>query len=401
MGVPKPIQRLRVRVFVFMNDPSSTLAARIYSIAFLAFIIFSLFCFLLETHPKLVHETRTWRMCEIVSTIVFTLEYVTRLAVCTVPGDETVWQFLRRPMNICDLCAILPFYVQIAIEGGLVKVFLVFRAVRLVRLFKIFKMGSLSGGLQLISEALMHSANSILVLVFCLVIGVVLASSALYYVEKLSCPDSSAMQSEIISSGGATVWENRTVVTAWDRYVSECRASGDGLSEDGTLCCNDDETALDFPSIPHAFWWSVVTMTTVGFGDLYPRTWQGRVVSVISMLAGILLIALPVAIIGRNFQDMSRRLRLMELEPEVSLFALELADLLDESEGAQKYIEQCETANVHRWKLLAGSFERVMDVFNIAKASGEEEAKKALLRLSKIEAFRGGEAPVGEARRQP
>merc|ERR1712193_521868 len=62
----------------------------------------------------------------------------------------------------------------------------------------------------------------------------------------------------------------------------------------------------DFGNIAHACWLAIVTMTTVGYGDLYPKTFQGRLVGVVCMFSGILLIALPTAIVGQNFQEVYR-----------------------------------------------------------------------------------------------
>merc|ERR1711881_696010 len=80
------------------------------------------------------------------------------------------------------------------------------------------------------------------------------------------------------------------------------KPSSNGISDLG-LCCDEFDSPNDFRSIIDAFWWSFVTMTTVGFGDVYPRTWLGKVVGTFSMLSGILIIALPVAIVGRKFQE--------------------------------------------------------------------------------------------------
>lgn len=87
------------------------------------------------------------------------------------------------------------------------------------------------------------------------------------------------------------------------RYSEECAASGGGWSGSYGLCCDEYESPNDFPSIFAAFWWCIVTMTTVGFGDVYPKTGAGRLVGMSAMLTGILLIALPVAIVGRQFQE--------------------------------------------------------------------------------------------------
>jgi len=138
------------------------------------------------------------------------------------------------------------------------------------------------------AEALTNSFRALSVLLFFLIIGIVLFSSSLYSVERIRCPS----RKDLAKTPGET-----------EKYILECLKSSDGWSQNYGLCCDEHDSPNDFPSIIEGFWWSIVTMTTVGFGDVYPRTFGGIVVGIFTMLAGLLLISLPVAIVGRKFQE--------------------------------------------------------------------------------------------------
>jgi len=142
--------------------------------------------------------------------------------------------------------------------------------------------------------------------VFLICMGVVLFSSALFHTEKMMCPNFSDTE---IAAG---TWS----LSDRDAYHLECMdsyARGNytkGVSPTYGLCCHNftrsgvvEYTPNDFPSIFAASWWSMVTMTTVGFGDIYPKTTPGHCVGFAAMLVGMVLIALPVAIVGQKFQD--------------------------------------------------------------------------------------------------
>merc|ERR1719191_500582 len=303
------------------------------------------------------------------------------MSVCSV-GDLTVWQFIKTPSNIFDILAIMPFYLQAIMDlasggGGADNTagLRVLRAVRLIRLFRIFKLGRYSSGMQLMAEAVRNSFQALWVLCFFLAIGVVLFSSALYYTERLSCPTSKDLTPDQLTL-----------------YQQECRDSSDGWDKTlGSLCCDEHDSPLDFPSIIEAFWWAIVTMTTCGFGDISPKTTQGKIIGTVTMLSGILLIALPVAIVGRKFQEVydefmetnssqkERRTngiiakyyaaaswdemespvtpitglgsRLRQLQGEdasLSQAVGELSDLLDEADKMNDRIHRMKVAEVHR-----------------------------------------------------
>ncbi|CAE7474563.1 KCNB2 [Symbiodinium necroappetens] len=278
---PKRFQPFRVELYFLLEEPSSSASARVLSIVIFACIVLSIALFMLETMPELqAVPEEFWVASECFFTVVFLLEYLARLLVFDVTGVP-ILTFIRTPMNVVDVVAVLPFFVIVVLQSGQAIGFI--RAVRLVRLFRIFKLGRYSTGLKMMMVALGNSGQALSVLVFFLGIGCVLFSSVVYHVEKLSCPDRARF--------------NQTELAT---YLQECHVRR--LSELG-LCCNEFDAPVDFPSILSTFWWSIVTMTTVGYGDTVPRTNAGKVAGAFTMCSGILLLALPIALIGARFQE--------------------------------------------------------------------------------------------------
>lgn len=177
----------------------------------------------------------------------FSFELMMRFACC-----PSKMQFFKDVMNIIDFSAILPFFVTLGTElaknndASPATSLAIIRVIRLVRVFRIFKLSRHSKGLQILGQTLRASMRELGLLIFFLFIGVILFSSAVYFAEAD---------------------HNRTV----------------------------------FVSIPHGFWWAVVTMTTVGYGDMYPATVWGKMVGSMCAIAGVLTISLPVPVIVSNF----------------------------------------------------------------------------------------------------
>jgi len=144
------------------------------------------------------------------------------------------------------------------------------RVLRLARVFRVFKMGKYNKGMQLVSRVMMQSAPALQLMMFFTILGMILFGSMLYFCE----------------SG------------KW--HLTEEYPDGVYLREDATGMLKEPSP---FTSIPACFWWVIVTQTTVGYGDTYPTTGPGKMVGTITMLSGVLVLALPITIIGANFAN--------------------------------------------------------------------------------------------------
>jgi len=273
------------RVFLYVEDPGSSCVARAVSVCILSTIVISIACFVLETYPP-ARAPEFWKIMEYISSSIFIVEYVSRLWACNAfQSENTRWKFIKAPMNALDLAAILPVFIDVVLKQ--LRPLRVLRSVRLIRLFRIFKLGKYSSRVTIMVQTIRNSVQPLTILMFFLTIGVVLFSSLIYYAEKGQCPDVYALQ----RNGG------------WGLYKADCIANDNARTSDGVLCCNEGGSPIGFESIITTAWWAIVTMTTVGYGDLVPRTMIGRALSVVAMLCGILLISLPVAIVGSKFQE--------------------------------------------------------------------------------------------------
>ena len=208
-------------------------------------ITLSIVTFCVETLPQFrknedEKRKQPWFTLETACIIWFTFEYLMRLI-----SSPQKLLFVRSFLNLIDIVAILPYYITLPMQDTKASSFGVLRVIRLVRVFRIFKLSRHSRGLQILGHTLRASLRELGLLIFFLLIGVILFSSAVYYAEG--------------------------------------------------------ESGTDFKSIPDAFWWAVVTMTTVGYGDMKPTTVWGKIVGSLCAISGVLTIALPVPVIVSNF----------------------------------------------------------------------------------------------------
>ncbi|XP_014472802.1 PREDICTED: potassium voltage-gated channel protein Shal isoform X1 [Dinoponera quadriceps] len=172
--------------------------------------------------------------------MIFTAEYLLRLF-----AAPSRCKFARSVMSIIDVVAILPYYIGLGITDN-DDVSGAFVTLRVFRVFRIFKFSRHSQGLRILGYTLKSCASELGFLVFSLAMAIIIFATVMFYAEK-----------------------------------------------------NVDET--NFTSIPAAFWYTIVTMTTLGYGDMVPKTIAGKIVGGVCSLSGVLVIALPVPVIVSNF----------------------------------------------------------------------------------------------------
>uniref|UniRef100_A0A3B4A1U4 BTB domain-containing protein n=1 Tax=Periophthalmus magnuspinnatus TaxID=409849 RepID=A0A3B4A1U4_9GOBI len=269
--------RWQKRVWALFEDPYSSKYARWIALASLFFILVSITTFCLETHEafnpiinrtewdvvdnitveRIYQETETaayLTYIEGVCVIWFTFEFLMRITFCPNKLD-----FIRNALNIIDFVAILPFYLEVGLSGLSSKaakdVLGFLRVVRFVRILRIFKLTRHFVGLRVLGHTLRASTNEFLLLIIFLALGVLIFATMIYYAERIGANPNDPRASE----------------------------------------------HTHFKNIPIGFWWAVVTMTTLGYGDMYPQTTSGMLVGALCALAGVLTIAMPVPVIVNNF----------------------------------------------------------------------------------------------------
>lgn len=272
---------LRRRIWNLMEKPFSSVTAKAMAVASSFFVLISVVAMTLNTVEDMQYKNAAGAAngrpyLEHVETLCiafFTLEYVLRII-----STPDIHHFTRSVLNGVDLIAILPLYLQLTLEtfsgedqsgnrssheheieavGRVGKVGQVLRIMRLMRIFRILKLARHSTGLRAFGFTLRQCYQQVGCLLLFIAMGIFSFSAMVYTVEH-------------------------------------------------------DVSGTNFTSIPHAWWWAAVSISTVGYGDTYPETILGRLFAFLCIAFGIILNGMPISILYNKFSDYYSKLKSYE-----------------------------------------------------------------------------------------
>jgi voltage-gated potassium channel len=236
-GQSKRDWKERLRRIVFETD---TAAGKTFDIILIIAILCSVLIVLLASVPSLQERFGLeFIIAEWIVTILFSAEYLARVVI-----SPQRWKYVFSFFGIIDLLSTMPTYLSLFIPGS--ESLLVIRLLRVLRIFRIFKMGRYVSEARVIAEALKASIYKISVFILTVLVLVTILGTLMYLVE--------------------------------------------GSKEDSK-----------FLSIPMSIYWAIVTLTTVGFGDLVPETVLGQILASLIMLMGYAIIAVPTGLVTAEF----------------------------------------------------------------------------------------------------
>jgi len=227
-------------------EGTDTRTGRLFDWLVMALIVYSIVTLTIETLPDLSHAPRRFLWySEVVVTLAFTLEFLLRVWVAERKSDYVI-SF----NGVIDLLAVLPFYLSLAFSAAGVDLRAV-RAFRLLRLLRLFKLARYNRALGRLGRAFWIAREEMVLYLFLTLILLYLSAVGIYYFENPAQPET-------------------------------------------------------FKSIGHSLWWALITLTTVGYGDIYPITLGGRVFTFFVLMSGLGIVAIPAGLIASAMSQVRR-----------------------------------------------------------------------------------------------
>lgn len=245
---------LREKIFQIIEPSSENKVSRYVDVFIMALIILTVVEVILESFESFrAAYTGIFDLFELFSVSIFTLEYVLRLITADLKYKNNhyliaAFKFIFSFFGLIDFLAILPFYLPLFLALDLRFI----RLLRLIRLFRILKLIRYNSSLLLVLQVLKEKRPELGITLFITFILMLLSSTLMYFVEHESQPEA-------------------------------------------------------FPNIIASFWWAIATLTTVGYGDVYPVTNMGKLIASFVAILGIGIVALPTGILSSAFYEMIQR----------------------------------------------------------------------------------------------
>jgi voltage-gated potassium channel len=234
----------RLKLYVVIFE-AGTRAGKAFDVGLILVIVASVAAVMLESIESVRAEMGSYlAVAEWIFTVLFTIEYLLRLSCVGRPGRYAASFF-----GIVDLLAVIPTYVSLLLPGA--QFLLVIRLLRILRLFRVLKLAHYISEADVLMAAMRASRRKITIFVVAVLTLVVILGSLMYLVE-----------------GGVN----------------------------------------GFTSIPRAVYWAIVTLTTVGYGDIAPQTPWGQALAAIVMITGYAIIAVPTGIVTSEITRLSHEM---------------------------------------------------------------------------------------------
>ena len=253
IGLRMPGRRRFFELLEYAEDGDTP--SKVVDASLIGCIVVSLAATMLESVPELNARFGPWFFwIEVATVAVFTVEYVLRVACAVEMENERFHEAIRgrlryaaSPLALADLLAIAPFYLSAFLAIDL-------RILRLLRLFRILKLTHYFTSLQVLLDVLKAERQILGAAYFAVVVGIVMAASGVYVFEHNAQPE-------------------------------------------------------NFSSIPAAIYWAIVTLSSVGYGDVVPITIGGRILGAAVIMLGVGMLAIPTGIVATGFvlETRSRR----------------------------------------------------------------------------------------------